>query len=370
MRDKDKQDLVRRGFTDDQIKRVYARSVSKFQKLPFELPPGFPGSGKSGLANSVDGYIFPILSINKELAGFQIRCDDPDSKYRWLSSQEGVSKLPSGEQPLAFYWPKDKEPKFIALVEGTGPKPFLTCEQTDALVIGAAGGLWASSPSQIIGAIKHLESEYKGLPWRLMPDAGAIENPDIYREMWKISELLGQFDIKMEVAWWGQSSKPSPGTEAKLGDADEVSLSVLENAEIISSAQFFAMASPEVVKKANVNGLPVGGLDAKSLRQSAERLVLLTGFEKKAQMYVEAARLGVRAFELEMLVNTIYEEESPEYQAEIRESLGKLLGIGEQDLDIRAHVHENLAAPIEMIASRMGRSPRLYVHCMLPVMHH
>lgn len=360
--DADHQDLVKRGFTDEQIFRFCARSVEQWQKLSFELPSGFPGIGYSAnsLATSAPGYLCPVLSIDRDLIGFQLRTREAENKYRWISSKHGSSQTDCGEQPLAHYWPHESDPKYVAIVEGTGPKPFLCTERTGALTIGAAGGLWASSPIQLVNTIEHMQREYPDLPWVLVPDAGAILNKDIYREIKKLSEFLKSHKVSLSVLWWGQEGK-------SVGDVDEIDAGILAEAETISIADWLDMAPEEVKNPKQGLKIATGMISASDLRAVAERLLLLDGVEYESQLLVESRTLGVRPDTLEKLVDALRSEQTDEDRDMSRDEIARLISLGKKELRIEDHVHEYLVTPINAIASRMGREPRLFVHCALPV---
>ena len=83
------------------------------------------------------------------ITALQIRLHNPlyGNRYRWLSTPKTATlKLqPQNENPLAIFHPNNPA-KGIALAEGVGVKPYLTSQRLDLLVLGAAGGQWATSP--------------------------------------------------------------------------------------------------------------------------------------------------------------------------------------------------------------------------------
>jgi hypothetical protein len=147
----DHADLQRRGLSDDQIQGWGIKSVERWQKLEQDLPHALSGVNLTGdrLNVSGAGYLCPIQDVHGLLVGFQIRLrtSEAGGRYRWLTSATKkrpygpTPHLPNGELPLAVYRPNHLQRHAIALVEGTGAKPFLLCQRREQVVIGAAG--WA-----------------------------------------------------------------------------------------------------------------------------------------------------------------------------------------------------------------------------------
>jgi hypothetical protein len=157
----DRKDLVRRGFTVQQIREIGFKSVEKFQRLKEPVNNRFPGVNIQGnrLSNgSIAGILIPLYTITGEIVAFQVRNrEQSKSRYRWLSSvwEKGrdngsAPSLPNGENPLTFSYPQllGVAPVLnsIGLAEGTGAKPNLAATRVGQQVIGAAGGQWLSSP--------------------------------------------------------------------------------------------------------------------------------------------------------------------------------------------------------------------------------
>jgi hypothetical protein len=157
----DRKDLVKRGFTRQQIEEIGFKSVEKFQRLKEPVNNRFPGVNIQGnrLNNgSIGGILIPLYTVTGEIVAFQVRNREPSkSRYRWLSStwEKGrdngsAPSLPNGENPLTFSYPQllgvIPVIKSIGLAEGTGAKPNLAATRMGQQVIGAAGGQWLSSP--------------------------------------------------------------------------------------------------------------------------------------------------------------------------------------------------------------------------------
>ncbi|MEP1080049.1 hypothetical protein NDI52_32305 [Leptolyngbya sp. PL-A3] len=218
----DVEDLTRRGFTLEAINRIGFRSVVKGQLLPEQFPDNFPGVASNGRALLIaeDGYINPVYSQDGLIDGFQLRVRGAkDNKYRWLSSNSNYL-LPDGEIPLTHCKPEAITRNWIAFSEGTGSKPHLASIKLGCNVIGAAGGNFASSRSQVKAAL-----ESGNIPI-LLPDGGAIANPHVMRQY----EKLAAMEPGLQVLWWGQWSKGQ--------DIDEVSDEILASAQLITWKEF------------------------------------------------------------------------------------------------------------------------------------
>jgi hypothetical protein len=113
----DRKDLIRRGFTQQQIREIGFKSVEKFQRLTEPVNNRFPGVNIQGnrLSNgSISGILIPLYTVTGEIVAFQVRNrEQSKSRYRWLSSvwekgrDNGASpSLPNGENPLTFAYPQ------------------------------------------------------------------------------------------------------------------------------------------------------------------------------------------------------------------------------------------------------------------------
>lgn len=168
------------------------------------------------------GYIIPIRDRDGLMVGGQRRLDNvaKGGRYRWVTI--GENQLPdTGELPLA-HWHGSDDVKVVALVEGTGVKPYLAAKRLNALVIGAAGGNFVSSPQ----TLKLTLDQYSDLPVILIPDAGAVKNAGVMRQYYQAHQLLTEWGRELKVLWWGQDSKQQKGSEQPKSpteqDIDEI----------------------------------------------------------------------------------------------------------------------------------------------------
>jgi hypothetical protein len=213
----DRQDLIRRGFTPQQIKDIGFKSIDPFQKLSKEpVNPRFPGVNIQGdrLNNwSMGGILIPVYTITGEIVGFQLRNRETTTKgrYRWLSSawEQGRTggsppNLPNGELPLTFVYPQllsaSMGAREIALIEGTGAKPNLGAIKLGQQVIGAAGGQFISSPEQLQDGLQRWRAEIVNL----MLDGDDLQKPQVVRRWVNTYQQLIEWGYKPRFMWSGK----------------------------------------------------------------------------------------------------------------------------------------------------------------------
>lgn len=238
----DREDLTRRGFTDEEIREAGFKSVEPWQKLDIELPVNLPGvshHGKSLIVGSA-GYLCPCYDHKQRIVGMQVRFRVPRGKqrYAWLSSSTkkrpngAPPALANGENPLTLINQFSDTPSpVVYLAEGTGAKPWLTARiLNNSPVIGAAGGMWGSSPQTLettIKAVTHAQPA-ADIQAVLIPDAGDVSNPHLRHRNRRTLETLTALGYQVQVMWWGQVLKSDPdidhlqpGFEHKLLSVDE-----------------------------------------------------------------------------------------------------------------------------------------------------
>ena len=213
------EDLQRRGFSQEEVEACNFKSVVTGQKLGMPFDRKLPGIGLDGrsLAIKHDGYLCPIYNIKGQVVALQLRLHNPPdgNRYRWLStpSSATLQLYPEGENPLTVQRPTGK-PRGIALVEGTGAKPFLAARRLNLAVLGAAGGQWTSSPKLFKQYVEQLYQEVGGeRTITLYPDAGDVCNSDVVRRWRKSANLLVDWGWQVRFAWWGQSVKSLPDVD-------------------------------------------------------------------------------------------------------------------------------------------------------------
>ncbi|HEY9296359.1 MAG TPA: hypothetical protein VIQ31_08305, partial [Phormidium sp.] len=246
----DRADLKRRGFTDEQIELSGFKSVQPHQFLETVVNPNLPGVTKNGseLVVKADGYLIPVKNVDGLIVGCQVRQRNPvdGNRYKWLSSNGVLHLFPDsstqGELPLAVHRPQGK-PSGLALVEGTGAKPFLVANRLNVISVGAAGGMFPSSRNQWRDAFLKLSAEVGSKEIAIPPDAGDILNPSVMNRWERVVNQLVEWGYKPVVKWWNQVTKD---------DCDIDELSDYSQIKDITPKQFFDIAkeAQEEVKNA------------------------------------------------------------------------------------------------------------------------
>lgn len=200
----DADDLLRRGFTADQIQQIGAKTIH--QGLRFnEAPMGLPGFENRRFVSQT-GYVVFTHNWHGQITGGQIR--PRGEKYRWLQNVH----LPTGELPLQILKGDPNQPVFW--VEGIGAKPWWVHLQTGATVIGAAGGNFASSPLQVTEVLQFTAGQQQ----ILLPDGDSLSNDGVLIQYRRLAGLVPNLLVR----WWSQFHKGSDcdETDAWLNGSD------------------------------------------------------------------------------------------------------------------------------------------------------
>jgi len=280
-----RQKLQNRGLAPETIEWAYIQSLLwtwqngiSFFGVTSDLP-GIENNGK--LRKYPSGFAVAIPDNEGKILGCQIRQDTPGAaggKYFWVSSEKvgGNSiHLPNGETPIGFYRPSCENPKAeINIAEGF-LKSLIIAHRHDVICIGAAAANFAGSPEQFRIYLDAAAAELGTKLFVLNPDAAAVVNPHIfgqYRKAWKLAKNLG---YTVKVRWWEQVDKSA-------GDADEISGDVFDNAQLLSVAEFEAIAREHLPKP------PVSGNNYRNLteQQALEQVESLD----PAQLHQEEER--------------------------------------------------------------------------------
>jgi hypothetical protein len=223
-----KQSLLDRGLSESAIESGLFFSIYPDDPVPPGIPPNLPGviSGKIG-AGGV-GIACLAFDGERRAVGYQIRLENvTDSKYRWAKGLTS-SHLASRELPITVI-PNGTGSDQVWLTEGI-LKPFVAAHKHGINAIGAAGGHFSGSASQIKEAIA---------PYReviLSPDAGDIDNPQVMLRWEKEIKFLESLGKSLSIAWWGQKTK---------NDDDIDELASLDQVGFITPSQFLAMGKSE-----------------------------------------------------------------------------------------------------------------------------
>ncbi len=232
----DHQELLKRGFSTQEIEAIGYKSVVRSQPLRNHYPTTLPGIAPNGKALLVGGagYLCPLRDYHGNIVAMQLRLRAPEdgNRYRWLSSRNQALGI-DGENPLTVCHPA-KEPVGVAFAEGTGAKPHFVAQKLGYITIGAAGGQWPSSPETLKATLAHVAEP--GATIILFPDAGDVLNRHVMPR-WKATfELIESYGYDVQFAWWGQINK-------KADDIDELAHTGLIS--YISAHEFWQIAEQQ-----------------------------------------------------------------------------------------------------------------------------
>lgn len=244
----DRKDLERRGLTAEEIEAGGFKSVEQWQQLRNPVSNLLPGVNLDGITlNTQAGYLCPIRDVDGLIVSCQVRLrQSEDGRYRWLSSAtkkrpDGPSPhLQNGELPIAVHRPPAPKGASIGMTEGVGAKPFIAARRMNQIVVGAAGGLFASSPQLLRASLEQLASELETRTIDFYPDAGSPLNRGVTRQYEAVWNLLEEWGFDVRINWWGQFTKEQP-------DIDE-----LQNPGLIkflTPGQFLKDAEREVWRR-------------------------------------------------------------------------------------------------------------------------
>ncbi|MEM7556091.1 MAG: plasmid replication protein, CyRepA1 family [Cyanobacteria bacterium P01_A01_bin.84] len=232
-------DLKRRGFTDEEIDKSDFRSITKWQSIDGDYPTELPGMSNDGkkLVIYDDGYLCPIRDFDGNILAMQYRIQNPENgnRYKWLSTPKTATlqTKEENELPLPVFFPSGK-PEAIAIVEGVGAKPYFVAQRLNCLTIGAAGGQWLSSEKLLRKYIQQAFSAYGELPIIVIPDAGFALNSQVCEKINDLIEFLqnnyGNDEFSnIYVLDWNQIHK-------NQGDIDEIDKSKMRPRQLKSTS--------------------------------------------------------------------------------------------------------------------------------------
>lgn len=215
------QSLKQRGLSDVEIQAGLFRSVVSGQRVnTHHQLPGVKHHrlwfGKKGDR----GFICPAFNHQGQIIGAQVRRDNPqdDGRYRWLKGSN-TSHLPNGELPITTIIPDAA--KGITIVEGI-LKPYISAHRHGYAAIGAAGGLFQSSPEQLKTELAIL-SQHLGTNEVLFPvDAESRANEQVWRRDSSTVRLIESWGYKVKVGDWGQRDDKAAPDFDELPTLDRV----------------------------------------------------------------------------------------------------------------------------------------------------
>ena len=229
-----------RGLTDEQINTGLYFSIGKWQKVGDRYPLNLPGVHLSPNGDrQLNGKGIAIVAIDADglATGWQVMNDnprptDPDAefaKYYWAKGDKS-SHLPigDGELPIQVIGTRNNH-RHLWVCESLLKSVVASYRINDSF-IGAASGLFRSSPIQVKAALAGIEAII------IAVDAGDVGNPQRVRH-WRLeTEFFKSLGLEVQFAWWGQISK----TE---NDIDELTPDELSSIEYLTPDRLFAIAA-------------------------------------------------------------------------------------------------------------------------------
>lgn len=249
-----RQNLRDRGLTPAQIDAGKYFSIAPEQEVT-GINPRLAGVDLWGskLLIGQSGFACPVWDVQGRIIGWQTRFDDAtNGKYKWATSRfckrpnGGTAHLPNGELPLGCYRPLDGvKVTSIGLAEGF-LKPYITAQKRGQVVIGAAGGNFASSPQQFKAYLDTLAAELDTKTVVLYPDSGAVPNNAVMRHYEQAIQMITEWGYTAQIAWWGQLTKEQP-------DIDE--LTSFEQIAYLTPEEFFKLGARSDAERHSFAGL-------------------------------------------------------------------------------------------------------------------
>ena len=232
--------LSNRGLTEEQIEDSLFFSIEQFQKVGEHYPLNLPGVYRSPLGDrQLNGKGIAIVAIDADglATGWQVMNDDPRPtepavdfcRYYWAKGDKS-SHLPIGDGELPIQTSGTaSNPHTTWACEGL-LKPVIASERIGDRFIGAASGLFRSSPIQVKAALKDSQTVI------IAVDAGDLINPHRVRH-WRLEmEFFQSLGLEVRFAWWGQINT----TE---NDIDELTPDEFGSIEYLTPDRWFAIAA-------------------------------------------------------------------------------------------------------------------------------
>ena len=206
---------------------LVARSVEKFQ--PVNVTNVLPGYNvkRQSLNNGASGILFPVPDVNGNIIALRLynplaNKENGLAKYSWLSTESESLHLSNGELPIGVFRPSVLLDSRVYICEGVEIKPRLLAERLGAIVIGIPGAsTFGNYPKQLKGILESLGVA----ELVLIPDAGALFNPNIRPAFEKLNRVLKSIGVTLSALWWGQIEKSDL-------DGDELTLESLKAATV------------------------------------------------------------------------------------------------------------------------------------------
>ncbi|MGV2830561.1 hypothetical protein [Myxosarcina sp. GI1(2024)] len=208
-------ELQRRGLTEAQIEAWGFKSIERYKV--YEGVEGLAGFSENGKYVGAAGIICLTRNHNNKLTGFQVKADNTSKgKYVWVRYNETTAHLQNGELPITVA--KTSQAR-IGICEGT-LKPVVAANRHNITLIGLADNV--ADKAQVKQALDSL-SLISTQPITIFPDAGWLQNANVYRTLRSTIKALTKFGYpNIEVADWGHWLSKSKCDIDEVADLDNV----------------------------------------------------------------------------------------------------------------------------------------------------
>jgi hypothetical protein len=233
--DRDYESLKQRGFSREEIIDHQYKSVQACQPIEktSNLLAGITAEGHN-LTLQVPALLVPIKNNRDKYTGWQYRGHTTSKhKYFWAKTEvesrdyDITSHDKKTLEPLLAYCSPHSgrlDSEYIGLTEAIGFKCQLAANKYGQIVIGASGGLFASSPKTFEEYLSSASETLNSRKVVLYPDAGAVKNPAIIRQYARAIDFLQQKEYDPQFAWWGQTDKQQHYDVDEKGDESQFAL--------------------------------------------------------------------------------------------------------------------------------------------------
>jgi hypothetical protein len=211
--DRHRAEMESRGYTNEQIVRSQARSLSK-------------------------GRVIPITSATGKFVGSQIIKDAENEDKAWYGIP-GTHKLKeTNELPLAVVYPDDPIQEIVAICESVCDKPHRASAILNMVTIGSTR--LGTQPVDLVRSIATIKDRlgWDKIEYRLLPDGGAVINHHVMSSYRTLERQIKKLGGELKVGWWNQINKSD-------GDIDEIDPVVVESIHWINFSEFEAISAKQ-----------------------------------------------------------------------------------------------------------------------------
>jgi len=232
--EEDKQHLLDRGFTLEQINQHQFKSVEPYHKVSLpDVAYNFPGLIVNGFGNTGfrklcitgKGILCPIYQ-DGYIVAFKIRFTTAKNGQRYSSVSNKTNSFHIyGEQPIAVLLNTTSSSKGVFITEGSEIKPVLIHLKYGLPVLGGAR-YWYRSPNHSDKYLPLIRERF-GNKIVLCPDAGDIINEQVYPHWFNEAEYFLSQGFDVSFAWFNQVTKDASDID-ELKSLDDIQYLSLE----------------------------------------------------------------------------------------------------------------------------------------------